>query len=48
VAHFLAWLDQSVVKPLVIALCVIMGQESNYGSLHRFFPEEDHPVVEIS
>jgi hypothetical protein len=30
-AHFLARLDQSVVEPLAIALCVIMGQETNYG-----------------
>jgi len=30
-AHFLARLDQSVIEPLVIALRVIMGQETNHG-----------------
>jgi hypothetical protein len=30
-AHFLARLDQSVIEPLVIALCVIMSQETNHG-----------------
>jgi hypothetical protein len=28
--HF-ARIDQSVVEPLVIALCVIMGKETNHG-----------------
>jgi hypothetical protein len=30
-AHFLARLNQSVIEPLVIALCVIMGHETNHG-----------------
>ena len=29
-AHFLAWLDQCVIEPLMVSLVMIMGQESNY------------------
>ena len=37
---FLGRIDQSVVEALVIALCVIMGQERNRSGVDRFLSEE--------
>jgi hypothetical protein len=43
-SDFLNRIDQSVVKRLVIALCVIMGQKSDNGGIQRFLPEKDHAL----
>ena len=43
-ADFLARIDQSVVEALVIALCVIMGQERNRSGLQRLLSEEDQAM----
>jgi hypothetical protein len=43
-ANFVTRVDQLVVEPLMIALCVIMGQESNYGSTQRPLPKKDQAM----
>ena len=46
-AEFPARIDQSVVEGLVIALYVIMGQESDHGDTQRSLPEKDQAVCKI-
>ena len=44
VADFLARINQSVVEGLMIALCVIMDQERDHGSMQRPLREKDQAV----
>ena len=43
-ADLLARIGQSVVEGLVIALYVIMGQESDHGGTQRSLPEKDQAL----
>ena len=46
-ADFLARIDKSVVEGLVIALYVIMGQESDHGGTQRSLPEKDGLICRL-
>jgi len=43
-SYFIAPVDQSVVKRLVIALCVAVRQKSDNGGMQRPLPEKYHAL----
>jgi hypothetical protein len=43
-SHFVAWLDELIVKPLMVSFRVIMGNEISSGVTQRSVTEKDHAV----